>query len=36
MSEKTIKVVKGGLSVEHTQPDNIVIANASVLVQIEA
>ena len=35
LGEKTIKVVPGGLSIEHTQPDNIVIANASVLVQVE-
>jgi len=36
IGEKTIKVVAGGMSVEHTQPDNIVISNASVLVQVES
>jgi len=36
VGEKIINVVKGGLSVEHAQPDNIVMANISVLIQIEA
>ena len=33
--EKSIKVVAGGMSVEHTEPDNIIMVNAAVLVTIE-
>ena len=34
--EKTIKVVAGGMDVEHTEPDNIIICNAAVLVTVES
>lgn len=34
--EKTIKVVKGGMKVEGTEPDNIIISNAAVLVCFES
>ncbi len=34
--EKSIKVVPGGMDVEHTAPDNIIISNAAVLVTLES
>ena len=33
--EKTIKVVAGGMEVERSEPDNIIISNAAVLVTVE-
>lgn len=33
--EKTIKVVAGGMQVEGSKPDNIIISNAAVLVSVE-
>jgi len=33
--EKTIKVVVGGMEVERSEPDNIIISNAAVLVTVE-
>jgi len=34
--EKTIKVVAGGMQVPGTEPDNIIMSNASVLVSFES
>ena len=34
--EKSIKVIAGGMEVERTEPDNIVISNAAVLVTVES
>jgi uncharacterized protein (TIGR02058 family) len=34
--EKTIRVVPGGMDVTQTEPDNIIITNASVLVSVES
>ena len=34
--EKTIKVVAGGMQVEGSEPDNIIISNAAVLVSVES
>jgi hypothetical protein len=34
--EKTIKVVAGGMTVDRTEPDNIIICNAAVLVTVES
>lgn len=34
--EKTIRVVTGGMQVEGTEPDNIIISNAAVLVSVES
>jgi len=34
--EKSIKIVAGGMKVEGTEPDNIVISNAAVLVTLES
>jgi len=33
--EKTIKVVAGGMQVKGSEPDNIIISNAAVLVSVE-
>jgi hypothetical protein len=33
--EKTIKVVEGGMKVGRSEPDNIIISNAAVLVSVE-
>ena len=33
--EKSIKVTKGGMAVERTEPDPIIISNAAVLVTVE-
>lgn len=34
--EKTIKITAGGMAVERTEPDPIVISNAAVLVTVES
>jgi len=34
--KKSIKIVAGGMDVEHTEPDNIIISNAAVLVTMES
>jgi uncharacterized protein (TIGR02058 family) len=34
--EKTIRVVAGGMQVESSEPDNIIISNAAVLVSVES
>ena len=34
--EKSIKIVTGGMDVAHTEPDNIIISNAAVLVTLES
>ena len=33
--EKTIKVLAGGMLVDRSEPDNIIISNAAVLVSVE-
>jgi uncharacterized protein (TIGR02058 family) len=33
--ERTIKVVAGGMEVERSEPDNIIVSNAAVLVTVE-
>ena len=32
--EKSVKVVSGGMEIEHTKPDHIIISNAAVLVTV--
>jgi len=34
--EKSIQIVVGGMEVEHTEPDHIIISNAAVLVTVES
>jgi len=34
--EKSIKIVSGGMEVERSEPDNIIISNAAVLVTVES
>jgi uncharacterized protein (TIGR02058 family) len=34
--EKSIKIVAGGMEVEETEPDRIIISNAAVLVTVES
>ena len=34
--EKSIKVVTGGMTIERTEPDPIIISNAAVLVTVES
>ena len=34
VGEKSIKVIKGGMDVDYTEPDNIIISSAAILVTI--
>ncbi len=34
--EKSIKIISGGMEVERSEPDNIIISNAAVLVTVES
>ena len=34
--EKSVRIVVGGMELEHTEPDHIIICNAAVLVTVES